>query len=373
MILTENMDKFLSLLDAEIDKHLDATQAVAIKIFSRRFFEAVDLVELRSSHIRDIYGGLYGAWHLLQHYDSAAAKVQVLNPSYEEHGWQSPYTVIVVHCRDRAFVIDSLRLELNRRNLTMHTIHSNVFSVKRDKKGGLQELGDSQMAAEKGPSWQVEALIYIAISRHSDPQVMQELNQTLQSILAEVEVVVDDFPQMLALAEGFIEQADERFSPIDAALRKECKTFMQWLVNDHFTFLGVDHFSQKNASIAEQSYAIERQQWGLLKDCQGLEDTGFSSRLDERTDTDEPWQQCISFEKSSMRVRVHRDAYPFYIRVKQYNKEGLLEGECRFLGLFTSTAYTDASIQIPLLRKKLDSIIAHAGDNKDDHDIADFL
>ena len=56
-----------------------------------------------------------------------------------------------------------------------------------------------------------------------------------------------------------------------------------------------------------------------------------------------------------------------YVGVKRYGPKGALAGEIRFLGLFTSTAYTRSIRGIPLLRRKADRIVALAGLGAESH------
>ena len=53
--------------------------------------------------------------------------------------------------------------------------------------------------------------------------------------------------------------------------------------------------------------------------------------------------------KSTSRSTVHRPGYLDYIAVKRFNDKGEVSGEDRFLGLFTSTAYSANPAEIPLL------------------------
>ena len=59
--------------------------------------------------------------------------------------------------------------------------------------------------------------------------------------------------------------------------------------------------------------------------------------------------------KATVRSRVHRRVYLDYIGVKRFDPDGQLVGECRVLGLFTSTAYTRSARAIPYLRRKVDA------------------
>ena len=65
--------------------------------------------------------------------------------------------------------------------------------------------------------------------------------------------------------------------------------------------------------------------------------------------------------KSNTRSTVHRAGYTDYIGVKRYNDRGEVIGEHRFIGLFTSTAYSARVSETPLLRGKVEAIASRAG------------
>jgi hypothetical protein len=65
--------------------------------------------------------------------------------------------------------------------------------------------------------------------------------------------------------------------------------------------------------------------------------------------------------KANRRSTVHRPGYTDYIGVKRYDGKGRVIGEHRFLGLFTSTAYSASVADTPLLRGKVEAIAERAG------------
>ena len=65
--------------------------------------------------------------------------------------------------------------------------------------------------------------------------------------------------------------------------------------------------------------------------------------------------------KANTRSTVHRPGYTDYVGVKRYNAAGEVVGEHRFLGLFTSTAYSARVSETPLLRGKVEEIAERAG------------
>jgi glutamate dehydrogenase len=367
MILTDNKDKFYEQLDGEIDRHLEGARAIDLKQFSRRYFDNLPINELRNRSLRDVYGALSGSWNFVQTYNPAQPKVRIFNPEYEKHGWQSPYSVVAVHCKDRSFIVDSLRMELNRRNITIHTIHSNVLTVQRDAKHDLVCLANNNLKRSKESGTSTEALVYIEISRHSDPRVTGEIRQTLIDILDEVRVVVDDFQAMRNQAQYCLDNADSWFAPLQQTQRDEAKAFLSWFVDNHFTFLGFEQLSIEPGPGTSEVTPLQENALGLLRTRDTKSRDEVLSLVKTASNREALWDECISFDKSSVRSRVHRGAYPLYARILQFNDEGLLVGEYRFLGLFTSAAYTNPTKAIPIIRKKLEKVVLDSGFDRCDH------
>src|SRR5262249_28118743 len=63
--------------------------------------------------------------------------------------------------------------------------------------------------------------------------------------------------------------------------------------------------------------------------------------------------------KANVKSVVHRRAYMDYIGVKRFDASGNVVGELRIVGLFTSTVYTTAASDTPLLRSKLQKVPDH--------------
>ena len=62
--------------------------------------------------------------------------------------------------------------------------------------------------------------------------------------------------------------------------------------------------------------------------------------------------------KANSRSTVHRPAYLDYVGVKTFDADGEVTGERRFLGLFSSAAYTESVWHVPLLREKAKDVAA---------------
>ena len=68
----------------------------------------------------------------------------------------------------------------------------------------------------------------------------------------------------------------------------------------------------------------------------------------------------LNLTKANSRSTVHRPAYLDYVGVKRFDKEGRVVGERRFLGLYTHTAYQSRTEAMPILRRKVRSVLTRA-------------
>ena len=64
---------------------------------------------------------------------------------------------------------------------------------------------------------------------------------------------------------------------------------------------------------------------------------------------------------------MHRPGYLDYIGVKRFDQSGAVIGEQRFIGLYTSSAYSANPADIPILRQKIAAVMAQAGFAKNGH------
>ena len=77
--------------------------------------------------------------------------------------------------------------------------------------------------------------------------------------------------------------------------------------------------------------------------------------------------KMLIITKANVRSRIHRRVHMDYVGVKHFDAAGTLIGEYRFIGLFTSTAYTRSTRSIPYLRRKVAAVLTRAGFDPDGH------
>jgi glutamate dehydrogenase len=143
---------------------------------------------------------------------------------------------------------------------------------------------------------------------------------------------------------------------------KEARDFLAWLAQDHFTFLGARDYTyargKRGELSAEEPIVDEASGLGILRDqnrnvlSRGAEPTVLSPAV--RAFLNEP--QPLIVAKASFLSRVHRRAHADYVGVKRYDARGEVVGETRFVGLYTSSAYTKAASDVPLIRRKIEHV-----------------
>ena len=72
--------------------------------------------------------------------------------------------------------------------------------------------------------------------------------------------------------------------------------------------------------------------------------------------------------KANIKSTVHRPVLMDSVGIKKFDLDGAVVGETRFVGLFTSTAYSSPVSQIPLLRRKVNTVLNNSGFQPGGHD-----
>ncbi len=358
VVAVDNKEAFMGQLAEIINERLSGSQARQVVDFAQVYFSQSDIAELEGKALSDIFGNVFSWWNFIQQFDGVKPKVRVFNPSLEEHGWLSGHTVVAVLQRDMPFLVDSLRIEINRRDISLHAVKSTVVSVVRDGKGNLQEVLPS--AADKPAGGHQEALVYLEINLHTDAELMLELSDSLRSVLRDVETVVNDYRPVLAK----VQAARDSLALVDQKTVndvQEADEFLAWLANGHFTFLGhVEYqFEESNGERALVEKTDSR--LGLFRmhgsKPERVKESAFNEGMAKFHSSD----QALSFSKSSVRSRVHRHAYSDYVVVKVYDQQGKVKGESRFIGLYTSPVYTLSPTKIPYIRRKVEYVLQRSG------------
>ncbi len=359
---------FLEEFNRYANEQLGLAEQQAFIRFAGYFFNHYPLDELQGKRLSDVFGSVYQCWQFLAVFDRHQPKIRLFNPSLAEDGWVSPHTVLAVLQRDMPFLVDSLRIELNRRSIPIYTIKSTVLKVMRD---GTQLVNLSERNGPEAAD-NHEALIVMEISAHSDAQEMAAIVEGLHSVLAEVEKVVADYQPMRAAALAAEQNLNHIQDPACVARVQETKAFLRWLTEDRFTFLGYSEYEFCELEGKKILREIPAQRLGIFALRQSSPALLAVDQFNDGMARFHLVPQPIVFSKSSLRSRVHRYAYSDYVIVKRFNERGEVIGEARFLGLYTSAVYLMNPNDIPLIATKVAQVFARSGLQESSHDGKNF-
>ena len=305
--------------------------------FVRSYYRRAPAADLAGRELVDLYGAALAHWSFGRDRPDGDPLVRVYNPTFEQHGWQSPHTAIEIVSDDMPFLVDSVSMELSRRELGIHVL---VHPV----------IGD-------------ESYMHLEVDRQAEG--FEELAEALRGVLAGVRVVVDDWQPMRERMEALVAQLESSPpAPVEAAEAEEARALLAWLRDHHFTFLGYREYTLDGDTL----HGVEGTGLGLLRgETRGHVSTAYAKLPPAaRALAREP--HVLVLTKANARAPIHRPSYLDYVGVKRFDDEGNVVGEHRFLGLFTTAAYREVPANIPVLRRKVEAVRERAGFPRGSHD-----
>ncbi|HXS90455.1 MAG TPA: NAD-glutamate dehydrogenase [Steroidobacteraceae bacterium] len=289
--------------------------------------------------------------------------VRIYNAEEARDGWTSRHTVLEVTVEDMPFLVDSLGMVLTQAGLTIHMMVHPVLAVRRDRSGRLVELaaGDRTNGQFRRESWQ-----HIQMDRIGDEQGLRELEQKVLRTLSDVQAAVADWRTMRQRAVEVAQEIARQPPPSGGNEVHEVKALLEWMADNHFTFLGYRQYKLRRGRSEDVLEPLPETGLGILRVRRGI---AIESRVltgENRERARQP--ELLLVTKANSMSTVHRATHLDYVGVKTFDSAGRATGEKRFLGLFTSAVYNRSPREIPLLRHKIDSTVAHFGLDPASHD-----
>ena len=339
-----------------IHARLAKDEAARVEPFARALLESIDAVDLPMLDAADVYGAVVGLWQFMSRRAPGQPRVRAFNPQPDETGWSVPHTVIEIVGDDMPFLVDSATGEINRQGHTLHLTLHPVLRVERNTDGDV--LGLHPTSGERG---ELESVMHLHIDRVSDTQELKALTAGLERVLGDVRAAVSDWEAMRARMQDIIAGLPEN-APIDLGEEREVEAFLQWMLDDHFVFLGCRDYRLVKNGDGHELHVEPGSGLGLLRDedSEAVRSESFAA-LPQALRARAADPTLLTLTKTNTRSTVHRNAYPDYIGIKTFDENGTVIGERRVIGLFTSIAYNTSPQHIPLLRRKVSRVVERAG------------
>jgi glutamate dehydrogenase len=346
-VIGDNSAQILILLNAIRDR-LQGDDPLLLE-FARLWWSRIPEEDLKPRDARNDSAATIDCWRAFRRRDPAATSIHVMNPTAARDGWHSRYTVVRVITPDMPFITDSVLMALSHDGLITHHLGNVVLSTRRDDNGLLQEVSNDH-------SWpQREVFIYAEIDRLADSG-LAALRQRLEDGLADVRAAVADFPAMRARLTALIAKLRESPPPLPEDEIEEATAFLDWLLQNTFTFLGYRSFDYGNDVIRQTDDEV----LGVMRN-RPVATPRQLSEQHERVQNFLLQPSVLSFSQSGTRSRVHRPAYPDYIGIRKFDADGRVTGEHGFFGLYTSRVYLERPERIPVVRRKVSGVVERSG------------
>ena len=340
-----------------IDKKIDAQQKALVEQFGQHLFKTISNDDLEDRNDSDLYGATLSLWHVFSSFDSSAPYIRVFNPEIAKHGWHSSHTIVEIVVRDMPFLVDSVRMCLNRLNITSHLmLHSPVW-LKRDDKNQVEsfvEHGSKDKHALK------QTVLFIEIDRQTSKKDIDLLTKELRSVVDEVSLAVEDWQAMSTKLDTVIKTAGKLNWQVSDERKKQAVQFLEWLADHNFTMMGYRYYDAKAIEGDYRWIPVNDSSLGLMKKSVSDRER-LISNLPPSARAEALSQKPLMLTKTNSRARVHRPAYMDYVGVKVFNKEGAVVGEHRFLGLYSASFYNSSATEIPVLASKISEICSLSG------------
>ncbi len=359
-------DEKLALLDEAAEHSGDEGRgdgdddAVTAGRLVRPYYRNVAAEDITERGSEDLYGALASHLELARNRPQGTARVRLLTPGPDD-GWSAGgHSVVEVVTDDMPFLVDSLTMELVRQDLDVRLVVHPQMDVERDITGELLSVtGVEDGSVAPGGDAIRESWMHVEVSRVSDRDDATDIEEALQRVLGDVRVAVEDWPKMNAQVRAIVEELDKVALPLRGPEVAQGQDLLRWLAADHFTFLGYREYRLETSGDDEVLRAVPGTGLGILRFDQDLSTsfgklpTSVRARARDKT--------LLVLAKANSLATVHRSAYLDYVGVKTFDDEGEVTGERRFLGLFSSAAYTESVLRVPLLREKAREVLKRAG------------
>lgn len=338
-------------------KKLKAKEANVFADFLRLYFKNIPHEELVVHETDVLYAKAKGHWDFINQRKGKKPAIRIFNPTLGNEGWESEHTIIEIVMDDMPFIVDSVRMEINRLVMTSY-VFINVAGVRVKRKGTCVEEINPSTDAKVG----VEAYLHMEISHQTEAKRLKEIADCLSSVLKDVSGAVLDWrPMQEKMRQGMDHLQLLPASLIDPEEKAEIYAFLQWIL-EYFTFLGYREYTSQGKGNKQALVLVKKSGLGVLRDSAQSKTKRYYSDLPVETRKFMLSKKDVFWiTKTNTRSTVHRPAYTDYLCLKLFDAKENICGEMRFVGLFTSDAYDSDPSRIPLLRKKVATILARSG------------
>jgi glutamate dehydrogenase len=334
--------------------------AAALKEFAAAYLRRLSVDAAETMVVDELFAEVAGVFDFAATRGDSPILVRAFNPTPAEQGYERSGSVLETTSEDLPFLVDSVREAIAAEGLTVQRALHPVVGLERDADGRIVEVLHPREASAR------ESVMHFDLDRRLDDAGLEALADAVREVLDDVRRAVLDFPQMAERGRRMVQIASagtRRYADDEV---DETVAFLEWLLQDHFIFLGYREYRITEETIS----VVPGSGLGILADeesshfCKPVPIASLPEDVRERALEGD----LLIVSKTNRLSTVHRGVRMDYVGVRKVAADGRISGELRMLGLFTTKAYAEPASQTPLLNRKLRQILRHEDLIEGSHD-----
>ncbi|MFJ1460607.1 NAD-glutamate dehydrogenase [Nocardia sp. N2S4-5] len=257
---------------------------------------------------------------------------------------------------DMPLLVESVTSYLSRQAVSISEVIHPIIEVVRDAEGALESAVPHEVDGN-GTTGRRESWMHVQLHPSTSPELLAELETGIADVLTDVRQVIGDTETMRTVQDRLADELEAAagrgnppFSPTDLI---DCANLLRWLADGHFTVLGYARYQRpatgdpqaKPVVVADSSLGVLRPDVGT----------------DFRVPVDSGERPLLMLTQGLVPATVHRSVYPYFVGVAEFDSTGVVTGEHLFIGVFTVAAMHENVLDIPVVERRVRSVIEQSG------------
>jgi len=352
-----------------INKNYDEADILVFDQFSQQLFDCSLNDDVQALTVLQRYQIALPLWQTFSSKTNNANKV-IIN-DLEQQEITSHGTALHIITKDKAFLVDSISELIHsldyKINVFIHPvikkIRSNQTLSSTHHKQSNEQL-NKQLNKQSDEQVDNESVIYIELTNQLNSHAKASLVDKIHQLLCDISAVNNDWAAMLNQIDSVIYANSQINNNYDI------NSFMKWLGQDNFVFLGHYIFSLDN----DYANNVNQTSLGILQECNTNEALAVSdlTSINKELTSFIVDDSSLLVSKSTLKSTIHRHDYYDQINIKEFSEQGKVIAVHRFVGLFTQVANKLSPNKIPYLKFKLGEVLQRLTLKVDSHNYRKF-
>ncbi|QIS10125.1 NAD-glutamate dehydrogenase [Nocardia arthritidis] len=254
---------------------------------------------------------------------------------------------------DMPLLVESITSSLSRMGVSVSEVIHPIFEVERDATGQLIHAAAHEV---DGNGSLRESWMHLQLHPSTSRALLDRVAAAMPDVVADVRQVIDDTEAITAvqsqLAADLEESAKSGTSPFAETDLLDTANLLRWLASGNFTVLGYARYRLSTELGQETSNAMPGTCLGVLRPGVGT---------DFRVPVNSGDRPLLMLTQGLVPATVHRSVYPYFVGVADVDDSGAIIGEHLFIGVFTVTAVHENVLDIPVIERRVRSVIEESG------------